>query len=257
MGDALGDGDMDHSPEHEICVDDFYIGIYEVTVGDFSEFIENTHYITDAERQGWGTVLDSTGNEALQQEDANWRHPGFIQDEKHPVVMVSWNDAKEYIEWLGRKDGINYRLPTEAEWEFAARSRGKEYGYSWGNGKPSCNIAGEEIKDKFPNSRLSIWDEYIDKYVFTAQVGSFEKDESGLFDMTGNVSEWCTDWYSNDYYNNSPKENPQGPSVGEKRVVRGGSWINGPRLIHTTYRDKENPEYSDTTIGFRLVTSSH
>ncbi len=257
MRDVHGGGDLDHRPEHEICVDDFFIGVYEVTVGDFSEFVEDTHYITDAERQGWGTVLDSSGNEAVQQEEANWRNPGFFQDEKHPVVMVSWNDANEYIEWLGRKDGVKYRLPTEAEWEFAARSRGKEYEYSWGDGNPSGNIAGEEIKDKFPNSRLSILDGYVDEFVFTAQVGSFEKNKSGLFDMTGNVSEWCSDWYSNDYHNNnSPKENPHGPSAGEERVVRGGSWINGPRLIHVSYRDKDDPEYCDTTIGFRLVISA-
>ncbi len=256
MGDTFGEGFSYERPVHEICVDEFYTGMYEVTVGEFREFADDTGYITDAEKQGWGHVLNSSGNDMEQREDANWRQPGFSQDDRHPVVMVSWNDAMNYIEWLSRKDGKKYRLPTEAEWEYAARSRGKEYQYSWGNGRASGNIAGEEIKKKFPESPVPIWKGYEDRNIFTAPVGSFKENESNLFDMTGNVSEWCSDWYGTNYYNDSSKRNPEGPTSGEYRVVRGGSWLNRPIYIRTTDRDKNKPDYRDSTIGFRLALSA-
>ncbi|MCP4996404.1 MAG: SUMF1/EgtB/PvdO family nonheme iron enzyme, partial [Gammaproteobacteria bacterium] len=132
MGDTFGDGDDNEKPVHEVCVDGFYIGKYEVTVGEFRRFVNETGYRTDADTGGGMYVW--TGNKWEKESGRGWRSPGFSQTDNHPVVGVSWNDAQKYINWLNRKSGKSYRLPTEAEWEYAARSGGKRYKYSWGNG---------------------------------------------------------------------------------------------------------------------------
>jgi formylglycine-generating enzyme required for sulfatase activity len=176
------------------------------------------------------------------------------QDDNHPVVCISWNDAQAFKEWLSRSSGKSYRLPTEAEWEYAARSGGKSYKYSWGNGAPSGNIADKSLKRRF--SDLAIWDGYDDGYVYTAPVGRFQANNLGLYDMTGNVWEWCQDWYGEKYYSESPKDNPQGPNSGTYRVLRGGSWCYFPRLVRAAYRFWGGPGSRDFTSGFRLAVFS-
>jgi formylglycine-generating enzyme required for sulfatase activity len=253
MGDAFGDGGADEKPVHEVCVDDFYMGKYEVTVGQFKEFVRETGYQTEAER-GDG-AYHFTGREWKMGKAINWRNPGFRQTDRHPVVCVSHNDALAFAEWLGRKTGQGIRLPTEAEWEYAARSGGKKYKYGWGSGNPSANIADVSLKREFPSSNLTIWEGYDDGYVYTAPVGSFPPNELGLCDMTGNVWEWCSDWYGEKYYGESRKTNPQGPDSGQYRVGRGGSWIFDPGGVRAATRGWDEPSCRDDDDGFRLVFS--
>jgi sulfatase modifying factor 1 len=241
----------DEKPAHEVCVNDLYMGKYEVRVADFRKFTNETSYRTEAEKE-YGCVV-WVGKELKIDPSKNWRDPGFLQSEEHPVVCVSHNDASEYVQWLGKKTGKKYRLPTEAEWEYAARSGGKKYKYSWGNGSPSGNIADESFKRQL--SSVTIWAGYDDGYVFTAPVGRFTRNELGLYDMTGNVLEWCQDWHDKDYYKNSPRNNPEGPPSGQDRVLRGGSWFNDARNLRASDRLRSLPAYRFNYGGFRLVLS--
>ncbi len=253
MGDTFGDGDDDEKPVHEVYVEDFYIGKYEVTVEEFGRFVNATGYRTDAERGGRGYIMNSSGNGVEQHHGANWLSPGFYQNGKHPVVHISRQDATAYIEWIKQKTGKKYRLPTEAEWEYAARDGGKRHKHSWGNGIPDGNIAGMEILERFPGGSWTVWDGYKDRYVHTSPVGRFRANNLGIFDMTGNVWEWCSDRYSKDYYKNSPLNNPKGPPFGSCFLIRGGSWHSGPKSVRTSYRVGVNSDASDDNLGFRLA----
>ncbi len=250
MGDTFGDGYDDETPVHEVCVNDFYIAKYEVTVGEFNKFVSETGYTTDAEKEGWGCSVNDDATKLINKKGADWRNPGFNQDSKHPVVQVSWNDAMAYIEWLNRKTGKRYRLPTEAEWEYAARNGGKRQKYSWGNDDRAKASLNKRHYQKF-----QIWDG-DDRYIYTSPVGSFEVSELGLYDMTGNVSEWCLDWYGEEYYAKKVKRNPQGPSVGDSRVLRGGSCHCKPRFARTSLRLTRAPSYRYYYLGFRLARTS-
>jgi formylglycine-generating enzyme required for sulfatase activity len=249
MGDIFNEGSLAERPVHRICLDDFYMGKYEVTVKEFRQFVHETGYITEAERQdgchGW------EGNREVKKKEYDWKNTGFSQTETHPVVCVTWNDSVQYIKWLNAKEGRNYRLPTEAEWEYAARSGGKHYRFSWVQEMPSDNIADRTAKRKLIGVEAD--EEYDDGYAFTSPVGSFRPNELGLYDMSGNVYEWVEDWLSNDYFQNSPTENPTGPVDGKIKVMRGGSWNPLPRLVTTTARRGNVPGARGAWIGFRLA----
>ncbi len=254
MGDIFSGGGADEKPVHEVCVDDFYIRKHEITVDEFRSFINDTGYRTDADMKGGCYYLTEGGWE--KDNNKTWRTPGFSQDNNYPVVCVSWNDANAFTEWLSNKTGRKYRLPTEAEWEYAARSRGKKYKYSWGDGQPSGNIMDESAKIKFADWK--IWEGYNDGYIYSAPVGSFRSNEVGLYDMTGNVWEWVQDWYSHNFYRDSPRDNPKGPSYGEFRVVRGGSFAYlqdyVPWDIRVFSRGWIVPWERCSDLGFRLVS---
>ncbi|MBI5639485.1 MAG: formylglycine-generating enzyme family protein [Nitrospirae bacterium] len=257
MGDTFTQVDSDEKPVHRVCVDDFFMGKYEVTNADFDAFVKDSGYVTAAEKSGsgWGVSRKGSGDWGLMK-GISWRHPLWPADEisdkmDHPVVQITWDDAQAYVEWLRGKSGKKYRLPTEAEWEYAARSGGKKYKYSWGEGEPSGNIADESAKKKFP--AWTIWEGYDDGYVHTAPVGRSRPNESGLYDITGNVWEWTQDWYGDDYYRYSPKNNPKGPESGHLRVLRGGCWISGPEDLHVATRLAEEPDKKEDIIGFRIA----
>jgi formylglycine-generating enzyme required for sulfatase activity len=250
MGNTFGDGNLNEMPVHEVCVNDFYLGKYEVTVGEFRRFVAETGYRTEAER-GDGCIVHK-GDKWEKERDKNWRTPDFSQDDRHPVVCVSWNDAKAFAEWMKGKGGRDYRLLTEAEWEYAARSRGKNYKYSWGNGPPAGNVADISLKRQFPGRPWPIWEGYDDGYVFTAPVGRFPPNELGFYDLTGNIWEWVSDWYDENYYKMSPKENPQGPASGQLKALRSGSWFNPPRENRASDRGRFVPADRSAVIGFRL-----
>ena len=180
------------------------MGKYEVTVAEFAQFVEEENYKTDAENGGGSMIWTIGGN--LKKADVSWRcdAAGKVRDKStynHPVIYVSWNDAIAYCAWLTNKTGIPYRLPTEAEWEYAAGNGAAHTKYSWGKeepaGKTGGNVDGEG-----------------DGYRFTAPVGSFVANSFKLFDLSGNVWEWCADWYDSSYGSASSAENPTGPTDG-------------------------------------------
>lgn len=205
MGDTFGDGGSDEKPVHEVCVDDFSIGKYEVTQAQ------------------WEAVMGSN--------PSNFKQCGG----NCPVESVSWNDIQEFIKKLNNMTGKTYRLPTEAEWEYAARSGGKSEKYAGGN-----DVDTVAWYDNNSGSR-------------THPVGQKQPNGLGIYDMTGNVWEWCQDWYGDGYYKSSPKDNPQGPSSGSDRVLRGGSWVNNAASARATNRGRNSPGGRYDIHGFRLA----
>jgi len=249
MGDIFSGSHPNEKPVHKVCVADFYLGRHEVTVAEFRRFVKETGYKTEAELQDGCHSWTGDGREEKVR-DHDWRNTGFPQTENHPVVCVSWNDASEYIAWLNKKEGRNYRLPTEAEWEYAARSGGRDYLYSWGNGSPAGNVADESARREL--SALNIWKGYSDGHAFTAPVGSYGPNELGIYDMSGNVYEWVSDWYKDNYYAESPEHGPGGPDSGRYKLLRGGAWDLRPDTARTTSRYWNIPGARAVCIGFRL-----
>jgi formylglycine-generating enzyme required for sulfatase activity len=252
MGDIFGNGSERERPVHEVCVDDFYMGKYEVTVGEFRAFVQDTGYQTEAEEQdgchSWTDTYEKKKKEFI------WHNTGFPQTDRHPVVCVTWNDANAYINWMNKKQRARYRLPTEAEWEYSARSGGKKYRFSWGKVGPSDNIADRTARRTL--LRMMNVRGYDDGYAFTSPAGSFRPNELGLFDMSGNVYEWAADWFSADYYKTSPRRNPGGPENGSLKVLRGGSWNPLPAPVQTTGRRAQIPGGRGAWMGFRLAHPS-
>lgn len=274
MGDTMEDevGEEDEKPVHTVRLSDFYLARNEVSVEDFARFVDATRYVTDAERDG-GSYKWTGKWEKVP--GSNWRSGTRFKElptdkYNHPVVHVSWNDAIRYCNWLSREHELEqvytvtgnevtadwsakgYRLPTEAEWEFAARSGGRDYRYAWGNGEPNGNVADESgnwSKDS------KIFTGYNDGYDGTSPVGSFPQGTLGLADMTGNVREWCWDWYDSDYYDKSPDNNPRGPDTGSFRVIRGGSWYSNPGFCRAADRLSRRTAYRHGIVGFRLARS--
>ncbi len=232
--DVEGGCVSDEKPAHQVTLTKPYkLAKTEVTVAQFRDFVKATDYKTTAEQKGSCWSLNAKGS----WEDVkgnSWRKLGFKQDDDHPVACVSWDDAQAYVKWLSKETGKSYRLPTEAEWEYAARS-GKEGAYPWGRsiGKNNANCSGDLCGDKFE---------------YTSPVGSFAANSFGLKDMHGNVWEWVSDW-SGDYAAN-PQQDPEGASSGANRVLRGGSWSYGPD-VRSAYRLISSPDIRGSNFGFR------
>lgn len=225
---------------HTVTVGNFAIMKYEVTVTEFKKFIDATGYQTDADKRtgGYGSLLKLNGTR-VKKDGVNWKCgvSGSLRPQSeynHPVIHVSWNDAVAYAEWLSRTTGQTWRLPTEAEWEYAARG-GQDYLYSGSN-----NISDVAWYSKNSSGR-------------THSVGQKSPNHYGLYDMTGNVWEMCSDWFSKDYYTNSPRSNPQGPPSGTGRVLRGGSFSHDARYCRITHRHHRRPNVRNMYNGFRLV----
>jgi formylglycine-generating enzyme required for sulfatase activity len=269
MGDTFGDGRADEQPVHPVTVSSFYLSKFEVTVGQFAQFVQESGYTTTAERLGGWLVW--TGEIWERKFNASWRNPYFIQGERDPVVLVSWYDAVEFCNWLSRREKLapfyivnsagvrldwstnGYRLPTEAEWEYAARAGGQEYRYAWGNGGPEGNVADEILKTTFPAWPFLIWSGYQDGYANTAPVGSFRANELRLHDLSGNVWEWCNDWYGS--YSGAEQRDPRGPAAGETRTLRGGAWSDSPAAQRAAFRSGRLPEGRGSNSGFRPARS--
>ncbi len=230
-----GRGD-DEGPQHEVAVGEFFLGKYEVTVSEFRAFVVDKRYQTDAEK-GAGALVSINGEWGWIR-NANWKNPGFSQSDEHPVTCVSWNDASAYCEWLSEKTGENYRLPTEAEWEYACRA-GSTTRFWWGDSDASTYSRANSNAD--------------DGYETTSPVGVFGGNPFGLCDMSGNVLEWCVDWYKKDVYKESREDNPQGAQSGVKRVLRGGSWARGPADLRSATRAAFEPDTARSFVGFRVA----
>ncbi len=239
----------DEFPQHKVRITHpFYMGATDVTVGQFEKFVEATGYKTDDERGG-GTY-GWTGRIWKKSPQYNWRTPSIPQGPDYPVTCMSWNDAEAFCRWI---DG---RLPTEAEWEYACRA-GTTTRFWWGDSKSEAgqyaNVADNTAKQKFPNWRAF---STTDGYVFTSPVASYRPNAWGLYDMIGNGWKWCQDRYSTDYYANSPEDNPQGPSSGHDRVLRGGSWSFGPTHCRSAYRVTGDSSDGYLSTGFRVVLAA-
>jgi len=219
MGCVPGDGQChgDESPRHAVTLSKgFWMKTTEVTVGEYRVFAQAT-----------GRGMPPS--------------PGFSQSDDHPVVNVSWNDADAYCRWAGG------RLPSEAEWEYAARGGREGEIYPWGNGitHENANYGKDECCGGLAQGR--------DRWVYTSPVGSFDPNGFGLYDMAGNVWEWCADWYDESYYASSPSTDPRGPSSGGFRVLRGGSWDRNPWRVRVSYRNGVGPSGRDGSLGFRCL----
>ena len=218
---AMGsdEGDREDKPAHEVDLPAYEIDKFEVTNADYSAFVEATGYQTDAEQQG----------------KQSWRDAYKEGRENHPVVKVSWNDAVAFCEWVGK------RLPTEAEWEKAARGTDPTNYWPWGS-------------DWDPSRCNSYFNAPPDTFAYSAPVGLFEAGQSpyAIYDMAGNVWEWVNDWYDAGYYSVSPDSNPTGPDSGDFKVFRGGGWGNiGNYLCRTADRRYHSPVGSNGVIGIR------
>jgi formylglycine-generating enzyme required for sulfatase activity len=254
-------------PIRPVRVDPFYLDTFPVTNRQFAEFVQATGYVTEAERFHWSFVFEghlrhrpAVAESAihppklhwwLKIDGADWRHPEGPESNldarpNHPVVQVSWNDAEAYAKWA------NKRLPTEAEWEFAARGALEQKRFPWGDdltpeGRHLCNI----WQGDFPTLDLA-----EDGYDAPAPVDAFPPNGYGLYSITGNTWEWCSDWFSPDFHLMATRENPVGPNAGAGKSMRGGSY-----LCHASYcnryrvaaRTQNTPDSATTNIGFRCA----
>ncbi len=258
MGSEVGP--LHESPVHEVSVDAFYLDTHEVTNFEFAKFVEAAGYVTEAERWGWSLGFDPDAETTervpgvewwVKMDKADWRHPvgpeSSIEGKgDYPVVQVSWNDAVAYCRWAGK------RLPTEAEWEYAARGGLTQKSYPWGDAlQPQGRAMANTWEGIFPVS-----DSAEDGYAALSPVGSYPPNGYGLYDTAGNVWEWCEDWYYGDYYRASPKENPRGPSQGVEKVMRGGSWLCAPNYCHgyrVSHRNHGGIDTGLNHVGFRCA----
>ncbi|MBN1149346.1 MAG: SUMF1/EgtB/PvdO family nonheme iron enzyme [Anaerolineales bacterium] len=225
-------GDDNERPVHQVFLDAFYIDVYEVTNELFARFLNEM----GNQEEGGESWLEA-GSEYVRiiQRDGEWRP--FAGNDCHPVVMVSWYGARAFCEWRGA------RLPTEAEWEKAARGGLEGALYPWGNDQPVYTFNSENGA-QFGNRGAT-----------TVPVGSFAPNGYGLYDMAGNVYEWAADWYVAGYYSRSPSENPQGPASSGRRVVRGGSWVNEVYELRVSYRQWGYLTGRFSNFGFRCARS--
>lgn len=257
---------VDETPKHRVTLSrPFWMGQYEVTVAQFAQFVEQAQYTPESIADGTGGYGYSAQHDQTRGDrgDAfagrdpiySWRNPGFMQGDDHPVVNVSWNDATAMAKWLSAKESRRYRLPTEAEWEYACLA-GTSTRYAHGN-DPQALLNSANVFDLDAADKWTRWREFAvrgrDGFAFTAPVGSFAPNAYGLHDMSGNVWEWVADWYSEDYYAKSAAQDPQGPTEGNVRVRRGGSWHTWPLYTRCSYRNWNSQQTRYTLVGFRLV----
>ncbi len=238
--------------KHEVKVSDFWMSKYEVTVEEFRRFVEATGYQTDAEKGGFSIIW--SGNEVKKGEGINWRHGvrGELRSESEnndPVLHVSWNDAVSYCVWMTGQTGKKFRLPTEAEWEYACRA-GTRTPFNTGE---NLTTAQANYDGNYPYSNNPPG-EFREN---TVPVNSFAPNAWGLYNMHGNVAEWCSDWLGGRYYDEcnarGTVENPAGPVNGSYRVLRGGSWHINADYCRSAYRNLDTPGPRDSDVGFRLV----
>lgn len=277
---ALGD----ERPAHPVFITKhFYMGATEVTRGQFAAFVQAASYVTTAEKNGgavgWHYEPDSRGRVRrpfAKKPEFTWKAPGFDQTDNHPVVGVSWEDAQAFCAWLSQKEGVKYRLPTEAEWEYTCKA-GKESYFHWGdthigNYQRFAKVADSSLEKAHPGVAGPQWyfDVQGDGTVFTAPVGAYQPNAFGLSEMHGNVWEWCQDIYNDTVYNRAKRDKNSGllPNIFdplneterwnhyegfEWRVIRGGSWAVSPIICRASARSYLDQKEGTAYTGFRVV----
>jgi formylglycine-generating enzyme required for sulfatase activity len=253
----------DEGPRHWVTIPrPFAISRCEITRGQFRQFVEdrsqtdNKPYQTVAEKTGGCRVYDPKSGQWNQDKSASWANPGFPQTDNHPVVCVAWQDARDYAEWLSRRTGARYRLPTESEWEYAARAGTLTSRY-WGDdpNKPefACGFAnlGDAELSKLDHDPRNA--QCSDGFMYTSPVASFRPNHFGLYDMAGNAWEWVEDcWHDN--YEGAPDDGSAWTGdQGCDRGVRGGSWFGDPRDLRSALRFRLRPGATLIIQGFRLA----
>ncbi len=244
----------DAPPKRKVDIDkDFLIGAHEVTIGQFREFVAASKYQTEAEKDGKGGTGLNAENAFAQDPKFTWKEYGFATSDVHPVANVSWNDAQAFCRWLSEKEKATYRLPTEAEWEYACRA-GTKTSYSFGPTTEDWwkfgNGPDASLKKLQPKMTWASKDD--DGHPYAAPVGSFKPNAWGIYDMHGNVIEWCQNRFR--FYDSfaDPSEYPTVPKE-LWYVHRGGSWFNQPNTATAHSRMGAVPEKRNSLIGFRVV----
>jgi sulfatase modifying factor 1 len=240
--------DKDEGPVHQVEVATFALGKTEITRGQFAAFVKKTKYNT-------GDKCWTLEGGKYEVRKGDWLQPGYPQDDRHPVTCINWDDARAYAEWLSAKTGKHYRLPSEAEWEYAARGNTSTQRYWGDNPDVACEYAN--VADKTAQSQIkgaSSWSVHncTDGFAYTAPVASFKVNAFGLNDMLGNVWEWTEDSY-HDSYQDAPIDGSAWSGDGVKRVLRGGSWNNEPLNVRTAIRNGNKPAQRFSIFGFRLA----
>lgn len=272
------------TPSHRVAITrPLEMGVTEVTVGQFRAFVKATGYVTEAEKNGGalGCFPDAKDyvDRFRKHPDITWKSPGFEQTDDHPVVAVSWNDAQAFCRWLSEQELVKYRLPTEAEWEYAARA-GKQSWYSWGENPDDAythaNVADGALEAAQPNTTrfqraVRLGADEGDGVVFTAPVSSYKPNAWGLYDLHGNVWEWCQDRWSADlyerYFDDVPRqerdqvlirdplfvEKTAQHEYGDWRSLRGGAWTCAPAAVRCSTRTFVEAADAAVYTGFRVV----
>jgi len=254
MGSPAGEVDRQtDETQHQVSVSDFYMCKYAVTLAEFRRFVEASGHMTEAEKDGFSYIV-LNHDEVEGKEGINWRHgaSGEVRsqaEENHPVLHVSWDDAVAYCAWMTEQTGKKFRLPTEAEWEYACRA-GTTTPFNTGE---NITTAQANYDGNYPyrNNPKGLYREN------TVAVDSFAPNGWGLYNMHGNVFEWCSDWYDENYYDKCKAqgtvENPLGPDTGLDRVLRGGGWDDDATLCRSAYRGDDTSDDNNINVSFRVV----
>lgn len=260
------EGLTDEAPVHRVRITrPFEMSRHEITVGQFRAFLQRSGHVPESIADGTGGYghnpaydpATSPRRDAFEGRSPrySWQNPGFAQGDDHPVVNVTWNDAVALARWLSQQEGGTYRLPTEAEWEYACRAGGQGR-YQHGD-DPAGLIS---VGNTFDEDAAVNWPAWRDRAVpgrdghaFTAPVGAYAPNAFGLHDMHGNVWEWVSDWHGDDYYAHSPTDDPTGPADGDVKVRRGGSWHTWSLYTRCAFRNWNTVQTRYTLVGIRLV----
>ena len=260
------EGLSDEAPVHRVRITRaFEMARHEVTVGQFRAFLARSGHVPESVADGTGgygwradyNPATTDRGDAFEGRLSrySWQNPGFAQTDDHPVTNVTWNDAVALARWLSAVEGRTYRLPTAAEWEYACRAGGHKR-YQHGDDPAGLVRSG----NTFDARAATHWPAWSDKatagddgHAFTAPVGAYPANAFGLHDMHGNVWEWVSDWYGEDWYARSPQDDPTGPADGNVKVRRGGSWHTWPLYARCSFRNWNTLQTRYPLVGIRLV----
>jgi formylglycine-generating enzyme len=241
-------------PQHRVRITKpFYLGTYHVTRGQFRQFVNDSGYKTDQEKDQEKVAKKKSLFFQINEPKYSWRNPSFKQTDDHPVVYVSWNDAVAFCKWLSGKEGKTYQLPSEAQWEYACRAGMTTRYYSGDDPETLAKVGNVADAALTKQLGVTLAIKTNDGYVDTSPVGRFKPNGFGLYDMHGNAEQWCSDWYARDYYSKAPLDDPKGPDTGDQHVARGSSSASAPDGARSACRYGFSPDARFPFTGFRVA----